>query len=158
MNLYKESSARTHLLDAKRELITLLAKEKQARREVAARNERIDEYERYAKDALELDEESLAQEIAEKIATMEASLILQEKENVSFSARVSLLKDAVRRLERRIYDPDERLQYILDYLDAAADLEDGSDDRELKRKMRAAGIGKQTDSGRKILDRIRKRR
>jgi|TARA_B100000315_G_scaffold258503_2_gene310925 phage shock protein A len=158
MNLYKESSARTHLLDAKRELITLLAKEKQARREVAARKERIDEYERYAKDALELDEESLAQEIAEKIATMEASLILQEKENVSFSARVSLLKDAVRRLERRIYDPDERLQYILDYLDAAADLEDGSDDRELKRKMRAAGIGKQTDSGRKILDRIRKRR
>ncbi len=155
MNLYMESSARTHLVDAKRHLITLMAREKQARRDVDDLKERIAEYEGYARDALDVSEESLAEEIAERIATMETSLIRQEQGNVSFSARVNLLKDAVRRLERRIYDPDERLQYILDCLDAAADLEEGSEDRELKRKMRAAGIGKQTDSGHAILERIR---
>lgn len=158
MNLYMACSARTYLVDAKRELIALIAKEKQARRDENVVKERIAEYESYARDALELNEKSLAQEIAEKIAKMESSLMLQVKANVSFSAQVNLLKDAVHRLERRIYDPDERLQYILDYLEAAAELEEGSEDRQLQRKMRAAGIGKQINGGREILERIRARR
>lgn len=158
MNLYMESSARTHLVDAKRELIALMANEKQFRRDVNGVKERITEYESYARDALELGEKSLAQEIAEQIATMESSLMLQEKKNVSFSAQVNVLKDAVHRLQRRIYDPDERLQYLLDYLEAAAELEEGSEDRQLMRKMHAAGIGKQIKSGREILERIRAHR
>lgn len=158
MNLQLESSARTHLVEAKRELIALIANEKQARRDENVVKERIAEYESYARDALQLGEKSLAQEIAEKIAKMESSLVLQEKANLSFSAQVNLLKDAVHRLERRIYDPDERLHYLMDYLEAAAELEEGGEDRQLERKMHAAGIGKRIKSGREILQRIRAHR
>jgi len=158
MNLNREfshASARSHLYRAKSELIGLMAKDKQAQRSVHELKERVEEYERNATQALDIGEESLAREIAETIAMLESRLKWQENENVSFSIQVNRLKDVVHRLERRFDSPDERLQYILDYLEAAAELAEGSDDRELKKKMYAAGIGKQINSGREILARIR---
>jgi phage shock protein A len=161
MIIYSElsqASTRTHLIEAKRDLIDLMAKEIAARRDVSDIRCRIAEYEKYAGDALDIEEELLAQEIAEKIATMESGLALQEKANDLFSSRVNRLRHEVHQLERRLSDPGERLQYIMDYLDAAAELEDGSEDRELDRKMRAAGIGKHVNAGRDVLERIRKNR
>jgi phage shock protein A len=108
-------------------------------------------------DALDIEEESLAQEIAEKIATLESGLVLQEKANLLFSSQVNRLRHEVHRLERRLSDPNERLQYIMDYLDAAAELEGGKD-RELEEKMRAAGIGRHVNAGRDVLERIRNSR
>ncbi len=158
MNLYLEfshTSARVRLDEARRDLIALIASEKRAKRDVNDLTERISEFEGYAKDALNIGDESLAQEIAEKIAVMQSSVMLQEKTNVSFSAQVVRLKDAVRRLERHFYDPGDGLQYILDRLDAAAELEEGSEYLRLERKMRAAGIGKHINTGREVLERIR---
>lgn len=160
MNLYMDyshASARTHLNDAKRELIALMASEKQIQRELSEITDRVAEYEKYAKDALDIGEESLAREIAEKIAAMESRSLLQEKENDRFTVQVHHLKDAVGRLERRLAGPDDRLQYVLDYLDAAAELRSGGD-LELQRKMHAAGIGKRANSGNEILARIRANR
>ena len=158
MNLYLEfsnTSARVRLGQARRDLIALKANEKRARRDVNDLRERISEFEGYAKDALNIGNESLAQEIAEKIAAMQSSVMLQEKTNVWFSAQVVRLKDAVRRLEGHFYDTGDRLQYILDRLDAAAELEGGSEYLGLEGKMRAAGIGKHINTGHEILERIR---
>ncbi len=83
--------------------------------------------------------------------------MLQEKENDRFTVQVNHLKDAVGRLERRLVGPDDRLRYILDYLDAAAELRSGGG-LELQRKMYAAGIGKRANSGNEILARIRAKR
>ena len=151
-------STRTHLVDAKRGLIDLMAKEIAARREVSDLRSRIKEYEKYVVDALDLENESLAQEIAEKIAALESGLVLQEKTNLSFSIQVDRLKHEVHRLENRSSDPDERLQCVLDYLDAAAQLEEGAEDWELEQKMRAAGIGRHVNAGRDVLARIRNNR
>jgi len=158
MNLYLEfsnTSARVRLDEARRDLIALMASEKRARRDVNNLRERISEFEGYAKDALNSREESLAQEIAEKIAAMQSSVMLQEKTNVSFAAQVVRLKDAIHRLEGHFYDAGDRLQYILDRLDAAAELEEGSKDLGLERKMRAAGIGKRVNTAGEVLERIR---
>lgn len=158
MNLYLEfsnTSTRVYLNEARRDLIALMASEKRARRDVNNLRERISEFEGYAKDALNSGEESLAQEIAEKIAAMQSSVMLQEKTNVSFAAQVDRLKDAIHRLEAHLYDTGDRLQYILDRLDAAAELEEGSEYLELERKMRAAGIGKRINTAREVLQRIR---
>ena len=158
INLYLEfthTSARVLLDEARRDLIALMASEKRARRDVNDFRERISEFEGYAKDALNIGDESLAQEIAEKIAAMQSSVMLQEKTNVSFSAQVVRLKDAVRCLEEHFYDTGDRLQYILDRLDAAAELEEGNEYLGLEWKMRTAGIGKHTNTGREVLERIR---
>ncbi len=152
-----QTSTRTHLVEAKRDLIDLMAKEIAARRDVSDIRSRIAEYEKYVMDALDIEEESLAQEIAEKIATLESGLVLQEKANLLFSSQVNRLRHEVHQLESRLSDPNERLQYIMDYLDAAAELE-GGEDRELEEKMRAAGIGKHVNAGRDILERIRNNR
>lgn len=155
---YSHASARSHLNDAKRELISLMVSEKQVQRELSEIKDRVAEYEKYAKDALDIGEESLAGEIAEKIAAMESRRMLQEKDNEPFTVQVNYLKDVVHRLERRLVDPDDRLQYMLDYLDAAAELSSGRGDVELERKMHAAGIGKHVNAGNEILERIRSNR
>jgi hypothetical protein len=158
MNLYLEfsnTSARVRLDEARRDLIALMVSETRARRDVNDLRERISEFEGYVKDALNIGDESLAQEIAEKIAAMQSRVMLQEKSNVSFSAQVVRLKDAIRRLEGHFYDTGNRLQYILDCLDAAAELEEGGEYLGLERKMRAAGIGKHINTGREVLERIR---
>ena len=161
MILYSEISqvpTRSHLVEAKRGLIDLMAKEIATRREVSEFRSRIEQYEKYVIDALDKEEESLAQELAEKIASLESGLVLQEKTNLAFSMQVDRLKREVGRLERRFTDPNERLQCIMDYMDAAAQLEEGAEDWELERKMRAAGIGKHVNAGREVLERIRNNR
>lgn len=161
MILYSElaqASTRTHLVEAKHGLLDLMAKEIATRRDESALRNRIAEYEKQVVDALGIEEESLAQALAEKIVTLETGLALQEKTNRSFSIQVNRLRHEVHRLERRLSDPNARLQYIMDCLDAAAELEDGGKDRELERKMRAAGIGTHVNAGRVVLERIRNNR
>ena len=158
MNLYVEfshTSAHFRLDEAKRDLIALMAEETRARRDVNDLEARIADYEGYAQDALDTGDESLAQEIAEEIAAMNSKLMLQKKTNVSFYAQVNRLKDAVHRLERRLYDRGDGLQYILDCSDAKAEQTEGGEYRELERKMRAAGIGKHVVTGHEVLERIR---
>ncbi len=158
MNLYMEfshTSAHFCLDEAKRDLIALMAEETRARRDVNDLEARIAGYEGYAQDALDTGDESLVHEIAEKIAAMNSKLMLRERMNVSFYAQVHRLKDAVHSLERRLYDRGDRLQYILDYLDAEAELTEGGEYRELERKMRAAGIRKHVVTGYEVLERIR---
>jgi hypothetical protein len=161
MNLYtdpSQTSARTHLNDAKRGLIRLMARKRQDRRSAKILKDRVAEYKRCAVDALDKGEESLAGEIAESIATMESQLLVQQKENDAFMVQVNRLKNVVHRLERRVDDREDAFQYLLDYLDASAELQDGGDDLQLRQKMQAAGIGKTISTSGEILTRIRANR
>jgi len=84
---------------------------------------------------------------------MESELACQKETSQVFEERVRYLKAILNRLEKRVFSND-RLQYMIDYLDAATELE-FDEDGSLEEKMRAAGIGKAADSGRKVLERIR---
>ncbi len=162
MNIYFNfpcTTERVHLEDAKRELFELLVRKRQALREVVELKDQITTYENFAKEALNKGLESLAEEIAEKIARLESELLWLEKSNDDFFLSIDRLISIVRGLERRqkypVHNHYERYQYFMDRLDAAEELEQGSDDRELQQKMLAAGIGKQVSNSQKILDRIR---
>ena len=98
-------------------------------------------------------DEGLAQEIAEKVASMESQLQSEEGSNKTFYRHVDQLRDIVQGLERRIHQ--QGLQTTLDYLDAAEELEQGAEDRRLEQKMKAAGIGKTINGGREVLERIK---
>lgn len=162
MNIYVEYSScnpESYLCEAKRNLVDLMALEIRARRQEHEIHSRISAYEGYASDALNAGEETLAQEIALEIATMESKLAGQARTNGIYYAEVSRLKDMVHNMEFRLhgYGVGENLQYTLDYIEAQAELAEGGEYRALERKMFAAGIGKQFDSSLEILNRIRAR-
>ena len=158
MNVYLEfscSSAQEDLADAKRHLIALLAKKRQAQREVEQLEARITEFTGHTKEALDLGEESLALEIAEKIASMESEHKILEQSNRTFYLQVDRLQEAYQGLARRI--KLQGLSVTMDYLNAMEELEQGAQDRQLEEKMRAAGIGKNISDGKDVLERIKRR-
>ena len=167
MRIYFEFSDcnSTDLYEAKRNLVDLMALEIRTRRQEQEVQSRIESYEAYARDALTAGEETLAQEIAVEIASMEANLSRQGRANATYYAQVSRLKAIVNDIESGRhgygyrddwgYGYDSSLQYTLDRLEAQAELAEGGEYRALERKMLAAGIGRRFDSGREILNRIR---
>ena len=163
MNVHLEFSCTSelgYLEDAKRNLIELMVQKRQAIREANELEDKIADYEGFAKEALDADQELLAQEIAEKIGAMESELKQQQTSTTAFLQQVTYLEGIVRRLERNRKYPLAfgRCQYLLDYLDAAAQLAPGGDNRELERKMFAAGIGRRFNGGQEVLARIRSER
>ncbi len=157
MNFYMElwySSAQENLAEAKRHVIGLMANKRQAEREVQQVRSRIAEYLGFAGEALDTGNESLAEEIAERIASLESQLKSEEQSNQTYYHQIDRLRDMVQGLEGRIHQ--QGLQTTLDYLAAAEELEEGAEDRQLDRKMKAAGIGKRTTAGQEVLERIKK--
>ena len=158
MNVYLEVShpcADDRLMQARRDLIGLMAEEKQNARELHDLRSEITKYEQYAKEALNLNEESLALEIAEKIASVESRMAYRESINNRFTNEIQVLRDAVHRLERQLRGGPDRLTYLLGVLEAEAELAEGGEWRDLDRKMRQAGIGPEAAARDKILARIR---
>jgi phage shock protein A len=156
MNMFLEfrySNACDGLFETRKDLIDLIAESFAINREVEELRLHISKYEGYVREALDKEELELAQDIAEKIVAMESELACQKETSQVFEERVRYLKAILNRLEKRVFSND-RLQYMIDYLDAATELE-FDEDGSLEEKMRAAGIGKAADSGRKVLERIR---
>ena len=157
MDLHSDfAAANEQLLEARRGLITLMAEQRRAARDIEALEADIARYEGYVSEALDKHEDTLAQDIAEKIAGMESSLRHQCRINEVFDGQVTRLAGTVRRLDSRRRGETDRVQYILDCLDAWAELEDGASP-QLERRMREAGITERSNAGRRVLERIRTR-
>lgn len=104
--------AEKHLLQAKRELTDVMAKEMQASREVERLNNSISEHEGYAQQALAQNNEALALEVAEKIASLDAELAEQQAINQSFSHNSARLKELVKKTERQLADYKRQLSMV----------------------------------------------
>jgi phage shock protein A len=104
--------AEKHLTKAKRELTDVMAKEMQASREIDRIKRAIAEHEGYATQALEKGNETLALEVAEKIAQLEMELAEQQTANDSFSAHAARLKDLVKKTERQLADYQRQLSMV----------------------------------------------
>ncbi len=104
--------AEKHLTKAKRELTDVMAKEMQASREIDRIKRAVAEHEGYATQALEKGNETLALEVAEKIAQLEMELAEQHTANDSFSAHAARLKDLVKKTERQLADYQRQLSMV----------------------------------------------
>ena len=68
---FDAANSRDLLNEARDELVTLLAEERQLNRELEAVRAKISEYEGYAAQAIAADKQELALEIAERVAELE---------------------------------------------------------------------------------------
>ncbi len=101
--------AENHIAKAKQDLTTVMAKEMQSNREIERLKKQVKEYEGYAMQALEKGDEGLAIEIAEKIASIEPDLAIQEETKTSFSSHAQRLKDLVKKTERQLGEHKRQL-------------------------------------------------
>jgi len=104
--------AENHIAKAKQDLTTVIAKEMQATREIERISKQVAEYEGYAVDALNKGDETLATEIAEKIAGLESELSTHTETQKSFSANASRLKDLVKQTERQLAEHKRQLTMV----------------------------------------------
>ncbi|WP_025820856.1 PspA/IM30 family protein [Shewanella marina] len=104
--------AEKHLMQAKRELTDVMAKEMQASREMERLTASITEHETYAEQALAQNNETLALEVAEKIAQLDEELTEQQAINQSFSHNSARLKELVKKTERQLADYKRQLSMV----------------------------------------------
>lgn len=83
-------------------LAGIMAKQKLAAERVAKLKGQVDEYERYALKALNADNETLAREVAEKIAHLEAQLNGEREQADNYAKSVAQLRKAVTQAEGNI--------------------------------------------------------
>jgi len=104
--------AENHVAKARQDLTAVMAKEMQANREVESLQKQIAEYEGYAMDALNKGDDSLATEIAGKIAGLEAELTTQQEIKASFSANAERLKELLKKTERQLAEYKRQLVMV----------------------------------------------
>lgn len=104
--------AKEHLNKAKRDLTEVMTKQMQAGRQVESLKQQVAEHEGYAEQALNKDNEDLALEIAEKIATLDSELEENQEVHKSFSTHANRLKALVKKTERQIKEYDRQLTIV----------------------------------------------
>jgi phage shock protein A len=85
--------ARKHLEEARENLARVIAEQMGVEREVKRLQKAVEEYENYAIQALEKNNENLASEIAEKVAELENELEAQKSMLTSYDSSVKTLKE-----------------------------------------------------------------
>ncbi len=90
------------LKQSKDHLVEILAHQKLAEEKSAQLQQKITEHENYAVQALEQDNETLAREIAEKIADLETKLSQEQQSKASFSASADELRAAIKQTEQNL--------------------------------------------------------
>lgn len=101
--------AKRHLEQARGDLTGVMAKEMQTAREIERLRGEMLRYESLAVEALEKSKESLAEEVATKVATIESQLDEQTKAHASYALQVGRLKDLIKTAEGRIRDHEREL-------------------------------------------------
>lgn len=104
--------AEHHLRQAKQDLTQVMAKEMQSQRDVERLKRDIQEHEGYASQALAQANESLALDIANKIAQLEQQLSEQTDALTSFSQHGARLKELVKKTERQLADYNRQLTMV----------------------------------------------
>ncbi len=101
--------AKQHLEQARVDLTAVMAKEMQAAREIARLRSEVARFEGLALQALEKTQESLAEEVALQVATLETQLEQQVQAQATYSAQVQRLKNLIQAAEARIRDHEREL-------------------------------------------------
>lgn len=104
--------AQNHMEKAKRDLTGIMANQMQAERELRRINDSIAEHEGYAIKAMDQGDETLALEVAAKIAELETEGQEQQQVVSSFQTHAVRLKDMVRKSERLIKDHQRQLSMV----------------------------------------------
>lgn len=101
--------AKHHIEQARGELTAVMAKQMQSAREIERLKGEAARYEALAIEALDKSKESLAEEVAAKVAEVEAQLDEQAKAHASYSVQVQRLKDLIKAAEARIREHEREL-------------------------------------------------
>lgn len=104
--------ARNNIVEAKRSLTEVMANRMQAERKVAELSEAITEHEAFAVKALEQTDESLALEVAEKIAQFETEKAEQDAIVTRLDGQVEALKANIKDAEKLIADHERELAIV----------------------------------------------
>ncbi|WP_353573291.1 PspA/IM30 family protein [Candidatus Albibeggiatoa sp. nov. BB20] len=104
--------AKQHLDEAKQNLTKVMAEQIGIEREAKKLKANITEYEGYALQALDKSDESLAAEIANKIAGIEDELAAQQAVLDSYNTNVHELKQAIRQTERNIHSMEREISVV----------------------------------------------
>ncbi|MFQ5535405.1 MAG: PspA/IM30 family protein [Sphingomonadales bacterium] len=104
--------AENHLEKAKRDLTEVMAKEMQATRKIGDLTANVVKHEGYAAQALEKGDESLALEVAGKIAELQDELEIQQQAKQNFSAHVARLKKLIRATGKSLADMKRQLVMV----------------------------------------------
>jgi phage shock protein A len=104
--------AETALDKAKCDLTEVMAKEMQASRKIETLIADVKKHEEYASKALEKGEESLALEVAQKIADFQSELDIQKKAQMSFSEHVIRLKNLIKQTSKALADMQRQLVMV----------------------------------------------
>jgi len=94
--------AEKELNDAKSQLTQIMAQRKGVEREVERLKKAVTEHEDYAAKALDKGDETLAQEVCERIAQFEEELKLQEQAYTQYDNGVNQIKRSIKSTERNI--------------------------------------------------------
>lgn len=94
--------ADAELRKSKEALAEIMAKQKLAEGRVKQLQAKIDEYEGYAFKALEVSDDKLAREVAEKIANLEATFEAERDAETAFSQSANDLRNAITKSEANI--------------------------------------------------------
>ncbi|TLU67270.1 PspA/IM30 family protein [Thalassotalea litorea] len=104
--------AQNHLTKAKRDLTSVMAQQMSATRDVERIKRDIVEHEGYVQQALTQENETLALQVAEKIAGMENELETQQQALDSYSSNVDRLKELVKKSERQVAEFKRQLSMV----------------------------------------------
>lgn len=104
--------AENHLAKAKNNLTDVMAKRMQVARQISTLKSEITEHESYAQQALDKNNEALALEVAEKIASLENDLQEQEEVYATFSTHVTKLKEQIHHAEKSVKEYTRQLSMV----------------------------------------------
>lgn len=104
--------AKAHLDQAKENLTEVIAEQMAAQRKVEGLKTSVAEHEQYVLQALEQNNEALALEIAEKIASLSNELEAQSAVQDSLGSSVSILKQSITETERNIQGLERELTLV----------------------------------------------
>ncbi len=101
--------AKQSILEARNSLAGVMAQEMQSTRAIGRLENEIARYEGLALEALEKSQESLAEEVAGKVAALELELEEQRKAQTSFADQVSKLKELIKASEAKIREHEREI-------------------------------------------------
>ncbi len=94
--------ASEQLKQSKDSLASIIAREKLAKEKCATLKQKIEEHEGYAIKALDQENESLAHEVAEKIADLESQLTTEQDSSRNFAESANNLRSAINQTESNL--------------------------------------------------------
>ncbi len=145
--------AREELEKAKTSLTAVMAEEKLAGKQVATLQGKITEHEGYALQALEKNDETLASEIATKIAEFEGDLAAQKELHAGYANNVTQLKQTIRATETRLKTMEREVKNVK----ATEQAQKASLQAAAKYSGSDTSMRKATDSLQRLKERQRKR-